>query len=63
MVATVVGGLLRLVVGYFIGVSVVCDWLYPTSNLRGIYGVFLAGPIGLLIAALGGWQMYKPERA
>ena len=61
-VATAVGGLLGFVVGYFIGVSVACDWLYPTSNLCGIYGVFLAGPIGLVIGAVGGWMMYKPKQ-
>jgi hypothetical protein len=61
LVATVVSGLLGLVAGYFIGVSVACDWLYPRSNLCGIYGVFLTGPIGLLIGAVGGWLMYKPQ--
>ncbi len=29
-----------------------CDWLYPTSNLSGIYGVFISGPIGLAIGAV-----------
>ena len=63
LVATVVGGLLGFVAGYFIGVSVACDWLYPTSNLCGIYGVFLTGPIGLLIGAVGGWLISKPKQS
>ena len=39
------GGVAGFVAGYFAGVEVACDWLIPTSNLCGIYGVFLAGPI------------------
>ena len=46
------GALIGMVVGYFIGVYVACDWLYPTSNLCGIYGVFVTGPIGLVSGAV-----------
>jgi hypothetical protein len=46
-----------LVLGYFIGVYVACDWFYPTSNLCGIYGVFSTGPIGLSIGAVLGWRI------
>jgi hypothetical protein len=28
------------VIGYVVGAIVGCDWLYPTSNLCGIYGAF-----------------------
>ena len=49
------GGLIGAVVGYFAGVIVACDWLYPTSNLCGIYGVFITGPVGLVAGAIGGW--------
>jgi hypothetical protein len=58
---TLIGALIGLVVGYFIGVYVACDWLYPTSNLCGIYGVFITGPIGLLAGAIGGWVMSRPQ--
>ena len=44
---TFVGALIGWIAGYFLGVIVACDWLYPTSNLCGIYGVFISGPIGL----------------
>jgi hypothetical protein len=59
--ATVLGALVGTVVGYFIGVYVACDWLYPPSNLCGIYGVFLTGPIGLAIGAVAGWIMSRPQ--
>jgi hypothetical protein len=36
-----------MVMGYFIGVSIACDWLNPTSNLSGIYGVVITAPIGV----------------
>ena len=42
------GALLGLVVGYFGGAHLGCDWLYPTSNLCGIVGVFVGAPVGLL---------------
>jgi hypothetical protein len=45
------GGLFGFIVGYFAGVELACDWLIPTSNLCGIYGVFLTGPIGLVIGS------------
>jgi len=53
----VVCSLIGFVVGYFIGVFIACDWLYPTSNLCGIYGVFITGPVGLLIGAVIGWKI------
>jgi len=56
------GGLLGLVVGYFVGVELACDWLIPTSNLCGIYGVFLTGPIGFVIGIAGAWLMSRPGK-
>ena len=53
--AALAGAVIGLVVGYFVGVHIACDWLYPTSNLCGIYGVFLSGPIGLVAGAVLGW--------
>ena len=52
--------LIGTVVEYFIGVHVACDWLYPTSNLCGIYGVFISGPIGLACGAVEGWILSRP---
>ena len=53
------GGLLGFVVGYFVGVELACDWLIPASNLCGIYGVFLTGPIGLVIGIVCAWVMSR----
>ena len=63
LLAAVAGGLIGLVVGYFVGVHVACDWLYPTSNLCGIYGVFLTGPIGLVGGVVGGWLISGRRKA
>jgi len=43
------GGLFGFIVADFVGVELACDWLIPTSNLCGIYGIFLTGPIGLVV--------------
>ena len=59
--AAVAGGLIGAVAGYFVGATVACDWLYPTSNLCGIYGVFITGPLGLLGGAVAGWLISRPE--
>lgn len=56
-----VGALIGFVVGYVGGVYVACDWLYPTSNLCGIYGVILTGPIGLVAGTIGGWMVSQPR--
>jgi uncharacterized membrane protein SpoIIM required for sporulation len=53
------GGLVGFIVGYFAGVELACDWLIPTSNLCGIYGVFLTGPIGLVIGSACAWVMSR----
>ena len=55
------GSLIGLVAGYFIGVYIACDWLFPTSNLCGIYGVFITGPIGLLVGAIAGWKTSRRQ--
>jgi hypothetical protein len=57
----VVGGLIGGVVGYFIGVFIACDWLYPTSNLCGIFGVFLTGPVGIVCGVVVGWRMSRAQ--
>ena len=60
--AIVGGGLIGAVAGYFVGVVVACDWLYPTSNLCGIYGVFVTGPIGLVGGAIAGCLISRAEK-
>jgi hypothetical protein len=61
IVGILVGGVAGFVAGYFIGAFVACDWLYPTSNLCGLYGVFLAGPVGLVCGAVGVWAMTRSK--
>ena len=56
------GGLFGFIVGYFAGVELACDWLIPTSNLCGIYGVFLTGPIGLVIGITCAWLTAPPAK-
>ena len=56
------GGVAGFVVGYFAGVEVACDWLIPTSNLCGIYGVFLTGPIGFVIGITAGWLISRSAK-
>jgi len=55
----VVGGLVGLGVGYYFGATVACAWLIPTSNLCGIYGVFVTGPIGLVVGMICGWKIAR----
>jgi hypothetical protein len=53
-----IGALLGLVVGYFVGVALACYVLMPNSNLCGLVGVFITGPIGLVAGALiAAWRM------
>ena len=52
------GGLMGGVIGYLVGAVVGCDWLYPTSNLCGIYGAFFTGPLGFLA---GAWRAGSPR--
>jgi len=59
--AAAVGGLLGGVVGYFIGAYIGCYWLYPTSNLCGIYGVFSHGPLGLVGGDGGGLVVCRDQ--
>jgi hypothetical protein len=53
------GGFVGLIVGYFGGAYVACTWLVPTSNLCGVYGVFLTGPIGLILGLVVAWRMSR----
>jgi hypothetical protein len=58
--ASLSGGIVGLIAAYFCGVYVGC-WLHPTSNLCGIYGVFVA-PVGLLAGATCGWLIARRRR-
>ncbi len=55
ILATLAGGLVGGVAGYFIGVVMACDWLYPTSNLCGIYGVFFTGRGPVILRSVRRW--------
>jgi hypothetical protein len=50
------GGLVGAVAGYMIGVGIGCDWLYPDSNLCGIYGALVSGPVGLVLGVILVWR-------
>jgi hypothetical protein len=53
-----VGALVGLVVGYSVGVALACYVLMPNSNLCGLVGVFITGPIGLVAGGLvAAWRM------
>ena len=59
VIVILLGGFVGLVVGYYVGVYVACDWLYPTSNLCGIYGVFFTGPIGFVVGIVVTWLLSR----
>jgi hypothetical protein len=56
-IGILLGGFLGFIGGYWCGVTLGCDWLMPTSNLCGIYGALLTGPVGLIIGMLAGWKI------
>jgi len=58
--ATLVGALVGGGAGYWLGVTIGCDWLIPASNLCGIYTVFTM-PLGLALGAIFGWRMSRPK--
>jgi hypothetical protein len=59
VIVILLGGFVCLVIGYFAGVYVACDWLYPTSNLCGIYGIFFTGPIGFVVGIVVTWLLSR----
>jgi hypothetical protein len=63
VIAILFGALIGGIVGYFIGVDAGCDWLYRTSNLCGIYGLLLTGPIGLVVGAAGVWFLSRKTKS
>jgi len=56
-----IGAAAGLVAGYFAGAFVSCTWLYPTSNLCGIVGVFYTAPAGLITGAGIGWILARRD--
>jgi hypothetical protein len=47
----VLGGLL----GYLAGAYLACEVFYGGSNLCGLVGVFISGPLGAVGGGVGGW--------
>jgi hypothetical protein len=47
-------GLAGAFLGYLAGVYLACGLLWPESNLCGLVGVFVAGPLGLLAGIVAG---------
>lgn len=54
--AALLGAFVGLVAGYCVGVYAGCDWLIPDSNLCGIYGVLLTGPVGAIVVGAVVWR-------
>lgn len=54
-------GALGAVLVYLIGAWAGSDWLYPHSNLCGIYGALFTGPLGLATGAAIGWRRSRPQ--
>jgi len=59
--ATLLFALVDGLIGYFAGVFAGCDWLMPTSNLCGLYGAMLTGPVGLIAGGVFGWKKSAPR--
>jgi hypothetical protein len=47
------------VAGHPLGAYLACYWIWPESNLCGLVGAFVAGPIGFLAGGLGGWAAFR----
>jgi hypothetical protein len=61
LVVTFVCAVVVGIVGYFIGAYAGCDWLMRDSDLCGIYGLMLTGPVGLIAGAICGWRISRPR--
>jgi hypothetical protein len=48
--------------GYWLGAYVACYWLYPGSNLCGLVGVFVTGPIAAIAGGVGGLALSNRRR-
>jgi hypothetical protein len=53
--AILAGALLGAFAGYMAGVYLACYLLWPQSNLCGLVGVFITGPLGLAGGGAAGW--------
>src|SRR5688572_1990305 len=58
-VKIVVFALLGAIVGYYAGAYPACMWLWPEMNLCGLTGVFITGPIGMIVGAVIGWRRQR----
>jgi hypothetical protein len=54
------GAFLGMLVCYEVGAFVMCDFVWPNSNLCGLPSVFVAAPIGLVLGAILGWRFTRP---
>jgi len=57
----VVGVLLGVVAGWYAGVFVGCNWLWPASDMCGIV-VLGTVPVGVAAGAIGGWVWRRRRR-
>ena len=48
--------------GYMLGVYIACFVLYPDSNQCGFVGVFLTGPVGLVLGLIIGIWLAKRNK-
>jgi hypothetical protein len=53
--AVLAGMLVGAFAGYMAGVYLACCLLWPQSNLCGLVGVFITGPLGLVAGGVLGW--------
>jgi hypothetical protein len=47
------------ILGYWLGALAACEWLYAGSNLCGLVGVFVTGPLGAIAGGVGGLALTR----
>jgi hypothetical protein len=57
--AVLAGMLVGAFAGYLAGVYLACYLLWPPSNLCGLVGVFVTGPLGLVGGGIAGWLLSR----
>ncbi len=61
VVAILAGALLGMLACYEAGAIVMCDFVWPDSNLCGLPSAFVAAPIGLALGAIAGWRLTRSK--